>query len=155
MTRNVILQWFEQCLSCLMTKPTKWHVRPAKTQISLGNRPVWSESSLPVWRKFGSLATHWANSEDSDQTGRMPRRRLQSDGADAQADLNLRWAHMPFCWFCHEAAHLTWGVVSAGYSEFYHFWNGTPIIFEKKIRYRYWLKFLSVFAYLYSLQFNV
>ena len=18
----------------------------------------------------------------------------------------LRWAHMPFCWFCHEAAHL-------------------------------------------------
>ena len=23
---------------------------------------------------------------------------------DAQADLSLRWAHMPFCWFCHEAA---------------------------------------------------
>ena len=22
------------------------------------------------------------------------------------ADLSLRWAHMPFCWFCHEAAHL-------------------------------------------------
>ena len=29
-------------LSCLMTKPTKWHVHPAKTQISLGIRPVWS-----------------------------------------------------------------------------------------------------------------
>ena len=29
-----------------MTKPTKWPVRPAKTQISLGIRPVWSESSL-------------------------------------------------------------------------------------------------------------
>ena len=29
-----------------MTKPTKWHVRPVKTQISLGIRPVWSESSL-------------------------------------------------------------------------------------------------------------
>ena len=29
-------------LSCLMTKPTKWHVRPAKTQISLGIHPVWS-----------------------------------------------------------------------------------------------------------------
>ena len=27
--------------------------------------------------------------------------------ADAQADLSLRWAHMPFCWFCHEAAHIT------------------------------------------------
>ena len=56
-----------------MTKPTKWHVRPAKTQISLGIRPVLSESSLPAWRKLGSLATHWAHSEDSDQTGRMPR----------------------------------------------------------------------------------
>ena len=27
-------------------KTTKWHVRPAKTQISLGIRPVWSEPSL-------------------------------------------------------------------------------------------------------------
>ena len=33
-------------LSSLMTKPTKWHVRPAKTQISLGIHPVWSESLL-------------------------------------------------------------------------------------------------------------
>ena len=33
-------------------------VRPAKTQISLGMRPVWSESSLSAWRKLGSLATH-------------------------------------------------------------------------------------------------
>ena len=48
-------------------------VRPAKTQISLGIRPVWSESSLSAWRKLGSLATHWAQSEDSDQTGWMPR----------------------------------------------------------------------------------
>ena len=56
-----------------MTKPTKWHVHPAKTQISLGICPVWSESSLCARRKLGSLATHWAHSEDSDQTGRMPR----------------------------------------------------------------------------------
>ena len=60
-------------MSRLMTKPTKWHVRRAKTQISLGIRPVWSESLLSAWRKLGSLATHWAQSEDSDQTGRMPR----------------------------------------------------------------------------------
>ena len=60
-------------LSCLMTKPTKRHVCPAKNQISLGIRLVWSENSLPTWRKLGSLATHWAHSEDSDQTGRMPR----------------------------------------------------------------------------------
>ena len=60
-------------LNRLMRKPIKWHVRPAKTQISLGIRRVWSESSLSAWRNLGSLATHWAHSEDSDQTGRMPR----------------------------------------------------------------------------------
>ena len=32
--------------------------RPAKTQISLGIRPVWSESSLSAWRNIESLATH-------------------------------------------------------------------------------------------------
>ena len=29
-----------------------------------------------------------------------------SDWADAQADLSIRWAHMQFCWFCHEAVHI-------------------------------------------------
>ena len=28
------------------------------------------------------------------------------DWADAQADLSLRWAHMLFCWFCHEVAQM-------------------------------------------------
>ena len=56
-----------------MTKQTKWHVRPVKTQISLGIRLVWSESSLSTWRKLGSLATYLAHSEDSGQAGRMPR----------------------------------------------------------------------------------
>ena len=55
-----------------MTKPTKW-LGPAKIQISLGIHPVWSESSLSAWGKLGPLATHWEHSEDSDQTGRMPR----------------------------------------------------------------------------------
>ena len=54
-------------------KTNKMTVCPAKTQISLGMRPVWSESSLSAWRDIGSLATHWAHCEDSDQTGRMPR----------------------------------------------------------------------------------
>ena len=67
-------------VSCLLNtnepprdKTNKMTVRPAKTQISLGMRPVWSESSLSAWRDLGSLATHWAHSKDSDQTGRMPR----------------------------------------------------------------------------------
>ena len=56
-----------------MSKPTKWHVRPAKTQISLGIRPVWSEPSLCVlWVAKGPAFLH-ADSEDADQTGRMPR----------------------------------------------------------------------------------
>ena len=48
-------------------------VRPAKTQISLGIRPVWSESLLcPEWVAKGPSFLH-ADSQDSDQTGRMPR----------------------------------------------------------------------------------
>ena len=35
-----------------------------------------------------------ADSKNSDQTGWMPRL------------ICLCWAHMPFCWFCHEAAHM-------------------------------------------------
>ena len=69
-----------------MTKPTKWHFRPAKTQISLGIRSVWSESSLSEWRKLGSLATQFVDGEDSDQTGRMPR----------LIWVSLRWVHSHF-----------------------------------------------------------
>ena len=54
-------------------KTNKVSVRPAKTQISLGIPPVWSESSLSAWRNLGPVATHWAHSEDSNQTGLMPR----------------------------------------------------------------------------------
>ena len=75
-------------MSRLMTKPTNWPERPAKTQISLGSRPVWSESSLSAWRNIGFLAIQWAYSED------------WWDRADAQADLSLRCAHRSFCWFC-------------------------------------------------------
>ena len=54
-------------------KTNEMTVRPGKTQISLGCCPVWSESSLSAQRKLGPLATHWAQSENTDQTGRMPR----------------------------------------------------------------------------------
>ena len=48
-------------------------VRPAKTQISLGIQPVWPESSLSAqWVVKDPRFLH-ADSEDSDQTGRMPR----------------------------------------------------------------------------------
>ena len=48
-------------------------VRPAKTQISLGIRSVWSESSLCAqWVAEDPSFLH-ADSENSDQTGRKPR----------------------------------------------------------------------------------
>ena len=54
-------------------KTNKMSVRPAKTQISLGIRPVCSESSLCAqWVAKDPSFLH-AHSEDSDQTGRMPR----------------------------------------------------------------------------------
>ena len=71
--QSPVQQFFGVQLSGLMTKPTKWHVHPVETQISLGIRPVWSESSLSAWRNIGSSATHWAPCQDSDQTGQMPR----------------------------------------------------------------------------------
>ena len=40
-------------MSSLMTKPTKCHVRPAKTQISLGIRPVWSSLHCRHEESFG------------------------------------------------------------------------------------------------------
>ena len=60
-------------------------------QISLGIRPVWSESSLSAWRKLGSLATHWAQAKT---LRRCPGWSESSLGAQS------------FYWFCHEAAQL-------------------------------------------------
>ena len=52
---------------------TNWmSVRPAKSPISLGFRPVWSESSLCAqWVAEDPMFLH-ADNEDFDQTGRMP-----------------------------------------------------------------------------------
>ena len=73
-------------------------VHLAKTQISLGIHPVWSESSLLAqWAAEDQSFLH-ADSEDG------------SDWVDAQADLSLCCAHMPVCWFCHQVAHLGFGI---------------------------------------------
>ena len=73
LTHNVKKTLFMQLVYEPHDKTNEVTVRPVKTQISLGIRPVWSASSLSAWRKLGSLATHWAHSEDPDQTGRIPR----------------------------------------------------------------------------------
>ena len=64
-----------------MTKSTKWHVRTAKTQISLGIRPGWSESSLSApWVAKDPDFLH-ADSED------------WSDWVYAQSDMTSLGAH--------------------------------------------------------------
>ena len=59
-----------------MTKPRKWHVRPAKTQICLRSRAVWSESWLCALGISKDLRLLHADWED------------WSDWVDAQADLS-------------------------------------------------------------------
>ena len=76
-------------------------VHPAKTQIRLGgsDQTVHPPSLIRVFavRSVGSKGP-----------------KLLSYLADAQADLSLRWAHMPFCWFYHVVAHTdlvqTWNI---------------------------------------------
>ena len=71
-------------LSRDMTKPTKWVCALAKTQISLGIRPVWSVFAVrvkKVWVLSYPLSAQW---------------RLWSHWVDVQADLSLHWAHSHF-----------------------------------------------------------
>ena len=70
---SVMFAEFRGWKSSIMTKPTKWHVCPAKTQISLGICPVWSESSLCAQCVAKDPSFLHADVEDSDQSGRMPR----------------------------------------------------------------------------------
>ena len=65
------------------------HVRPAKIQISLRIRAVWSESSL---------GTFWIDKDE---------KFLYADNKDFdQADLNLCWAHMSASTFSYDPVQL-------------------------------------------------
>ena len=75
-------------------KTNKKNVRPGKTQISLGIRPVWSESSLCAQWVAKDPSFLYADSEDSDKTGRMPRLIWVFVGAHS------------LCWFCHVTAQI-------------------------------------------------
>ena len=69
-------------------------VRPAKTQISLGIRPVWLESSLcALWGAKDPSFLH-VDREDFIRIGGRP----------GWSESSLV-AHS-FCWFCHVAAHI-------------------------------------------------
>ena len=55
-----------------MTKLTKWVCTQRRLR-SAWTSAQFDQSSLSSRRNFGSLATHWVHSKDSDQTGRMSR----------------------------------------------------------------------------------
>ena len=98
-------------------KTNKMTVHPAKTQISLGFRPVWSESSLRAqWVAKDTNFLH-ADSEDSEQTGLIwvfARRKCHFVGFVMRRLIfpflcrtwDLRWAHRSFCLFWHAAAQM-------------------------------------------------
>ena len=65
----------------------KMSARPAKTQISLGIRPVWSIFAIRMKRPWVLSYSLGAQ------------RRLWSDWVDVQADMSLRWAHSHFVGF--------------------------------------------------------
>ena len=110
-------------------KTNKMSVRPTKTKISLGIRPVWSESSLSAWRKLESLATHWAHSED------------WSDWTDAQADLGTH----SLCWFCHVAAHFSvlclfylyvWTLRASNFYNFKYLWGSIIYHISDRVKHK-------------------
>ena len=79
-----------------MTKPKKWHVRPAKTQISLGICPVWSVFAVRMkkaWVLTYPLTECTVNTL------------IWLGGRPGWPESSL--GTQSFCWFCHEAAQLS------------------------------------------------
>ena len=112
---------------CCMAKPTKDLC--AKRRL----RSAWAytqsdQSSMSTWRNIKSIATHWVHSEDSDQTGQMPRliwvfaghtwqfvcfvmRRLKSEFGrctwlETNTELNSFYKHLAAILQRNQAAHL-------------------------------------------------
>ena len=60
--------------NCPLNRAASWQNQQNGMCAQRRLRSAWvSASLLSAWRKLGSLATHWAPSEDSDQTGWMTR----------------------------------------------------------------------------------
>ena len=100
-------------MSRIVTKPTKWHVRPAKTQISLIRAfAVHLRKAMILSYPLSAL------------------RRLWSDWTDAQADLSLRWAHT-----CHFVGFVTMrlkckSIVLISSSLYINYWPSDEGIFQ-------------------------
>ena len=106
-------------MSRSITKPTKWPVRPAKTQINLGIRPVWSVFAVHM-KNPGTFATKWVQSE------------YRSNLADVQDDLSLRWAHRSFSWLCHALAQIYFQIKTRirNYFKMIGFWGRISYVYK-------------------------
>ena len=91
-------------MSRLVTKPTKWSVRPVKTQISLGISAQSDQSLRCVLNEWlGTQAFFMRTAKTLIRLGGCPGWSESSLGAQS------------FCWFCHEAAQLLWNVFVGNY----------------------------------------
>ena len=78
-----------------------------------------AQSMLSAWRKLGFLATHWAHSEDSDQTWQMPRLICT-----AKTDLTGRMPRL--IWVFAGRSHFVDFVMRWLISEFFSNWSLMP-----------------------------
>ena len=102
-------------------------VRPAKTQISLGIRLVWSESSLSAWTRLESLATHWTHSEDSGRTDHFSR-------GGSNPVINIQIAYSVECYtFFLLFESLCWVSLVLIWACFFCIFVGTALKFSRHI----------------------
>ena len=80
-------------VSRIVTKPTKWHVHPAKIRISLGICSVWSVFAV-------RLKKAWVLSYPLS----AQRRLIRLGGCPGWSESSL--GAQSFCWFCHGAAQV-------------------------------------------------
>ena len=120
MKANVRLKY----MSRLMAKPTKWSLH--------------SPSLIRVFN-VRSMCRQGLKLSSCGQ------RKLWSVWADAQADLSLPWAHMPFCWFCHEAAHISKYFLSF-FDAVYICISLNYAVIKQVLSSKQWFLFLSFFS---------
>ena len=77
-----------------MIKPTKWHVRPAKTQTSWASAQSDQRLRCPHKESLGAELPIKRTTKTLIRLGEYPGCPESSLGA------------LSFCWFCHEAAQL-------------------------------------------------
>ena len=120
----------KKMFSYLPTQPehSRWvNSKPTIFKVGLTYSYCDWKTGIHIWAAlWQNQQTDCVHSEDSDQPGHPPSLirvlavRIKkpwvlsyplsatedSDQTDAQGDLSLHWAHISFCWFCHEAAHI-------------------------------------------------